>query len=110
MSRCPQCGSKECCGGDMAEQMETLEMRMKATEADALSMALRLLGEDESTFSPDVAEVMDRWRPLALAALDYVAKNGGKRAQLAPPLHAHCRGCLHPRCNCLDYCEARDPH
>lgn len=55
---------------------ETEEMRLKATEADALTMALRLLGEDNNTFSPDVAEVMDRWRPLALAALDHAAKHG----------------------------------
>lgn len=52
----------------------TAEQRLKATEADALSMALRLLGEDESTFSPDVAEVMDRWRPLALSALDHAVR------------------------------------
>lgn len=60
---------------DIDNAIATAEMRIKAIEADALSMALRLLGEDESTFSPDVAEVMDRWRPLSLAALDYAAKH-----------------------------------
>ena len=34
---------------------------------DAMIMALRLLGEDEGTFSPECREVMDRWRPVALA-------------------------------------------
>jgi hypothetical protein len=30
---------------------------------DALTMALRLYGEDEKTFAPETAEVMKRWRP-----------------------------------------------
>lgn len=30
--------------------------------ADAEIMALRLLGEDEATFSPECFEVMGRWR------------------------------------------------
>lgn len=69
MSRCSVCGSKECCGGSMEDRVETAEMRMRAMEADALTMALRLLGEDENTFSPETAEVMDRWRPIALHVL-----------------------------------------
>jgi len=32
---------------------------------DALTMALRLLGEKESTFSLECSEVMGRWRPVA---------------------------------------------
>jgi len=34
---------------------------------DAMIMALRLLGEDEDTFSPECREVMNRWRPVVLA-------------------------------------------
>ncbi|TFZ81239.1 hypothetical protein [Candidatus Macondimonas diazotrophica] len=76
------CLSKDTPAGTIQSVRELMEhceilradsKRLKATEADALSMALRLLGEDESTFSPDVAEVMDRWGPLALAALDHAA-------------------------------------
>jgi len=33
---------------------------------DAMIMALRLLGEDEDTFSPECREVMNRWRPVAM--------------------------------------------
>ena len=40
-----------------------------AAERDALTMALRLLGEDESTFAPETHEVMKRWRPICEAKL-----------------------------------------
>jgi hypothetical protein len=49
--------------------MEELEREIKQLRKDALIMALRLLGEDEETFSPEVKIVMDRWRPIARAAL-----------------------------------------
>jgi hypothetical protein len=42
---------------------------IKSLEKDCLTMALRLLGEDETTFSPETAEVMKRWRPKCEAAL-----------------------------------------
>ncbi|GEM_PF-7098681 len=35
---------------------------------DALVMALRLMGEDDETFSPECHEVMKRWEPIALKA------------------------------------------
>jgi len=35
---------------------------------DALVMALRLMGEDDETFSPECHEVMQRWKPIALKA------------------------------------------
>jgi hypothetical protein len=35
---------------------------------DAIIMALRLIGEDESTFSPECAEVVARWRKLLTSA------------------------------------------
>lgn len=39
-------------------------------EAELRIIALRLLGEDESTFSPETKEVMDRWKPRLLEMLD----------------------------------------
>lgn len=39
-------------------------MTMTQTEKDCLTLALRLLGEDPETFSPEAAKVMDRWRPV----------------------------------------------
>ncbi len=43
----------------LGEEIETLK-------TDALIMALRLLGEDENSFSPETREVMNRWRPKCL--------------------------------------------
>lgn len=42
--------------------------------ADATKMALRLIGEPDETFSPDVWDVMRRWRPACEAMLngDYI--------------------------------------
>ena len=31
---------------------------------DAFAMALRLIGEDDETFSPECYEVMKRWEPI----------------------------------------------
>ena len=42
---------------------------IEGLKMDALTMALRLLGESEETFSPECREVMDRWRPIALRVL-----------------------------------------
>jgi hypothetical protein len=42
---------------------------IESVEKDALTLALRLLGEDESTFSPETAEAMDRWRPRCMEVL-----------------------------------------
>lgn len=36
---------------------------------DALTMALRLLGEDGDSFAPETREVMDRWRKECMAVL-----------------------------------------
>ena len=46
----------------LGEGVETLK-------EDALIMALRLLGEDENSFSPETREVMNRWRPKCLKVL-----------------------------------------
>lgn len=29
MSRCPKCGSKECCGGDMVREIDALEAEVE---------------------------------------------------------------------------------
>ena len=41
----------------------------KQLESDALTMALRLMGEEEDTMGPDCMKVMDGWRPKCRAAL-----------------------------------------
>ena len=40
---------------------------------DALVMALRLYGEDPETFSPECAEVMDRWAKIVEIKIKEVA-------------------------------------
>ena len=34
MSRCPDCGSKECCGGEMSEKIQTLQASLAAKEKE----------------------------------------------------------------------------
>ena len=46
-----------------------LSERVEMLESDALTMSLRLLGEDDSTFSPECHEVMTRWGKTAMEAL-----------------------------------------
>ena len=36
-------------------------------ESDCMTLALRLLGEDPNTFSPETQEVMTRWKPKCIA-------------------------------------------
>lgn len=38
-------------------------------EKDALTMALRLMGESEETYGPECREVMSRWEPKCVAAM-----------------------------------------
>ena len=33
---------------------------------DAMTMAMRLMGEDDDSFAPETREVMARWRPRVL--------------------------------------------
>lgn len=42
---------------------------INSLEKDALIMALRLVGEDESSFAPETIEVMKRWKPRVLEAV-----------------------------------------
>lgn len=37
---------------------------------DAMTLALRLMGEDEDTFAPETREVMSRWRPKCMALFE----------------------------------------
>jgi hypothetical protein len=53
---------------------EKYQKRLKEVEADALTMALRLMGEDEATFSPECAEVMERWRKECFKAIKEAAQ------------------------------------
>lgn len=43
--------------------------KIKALEHDCLTLVLRLYGESDDTFSPEIYEVMKRWRPRAEALL-----------------------------------------
>jgi len=49
----------------------------QALEKDILILVLRLLGEDPDTFSPEVLEVMKRWRKKTHSVLkgEYVYEN-----------------------------------
>jgi len=47
-----------------------LQQRIKELEADALVMALRLLGEDDNSFGPECHEVMNRWGKIAMKAFN----------------------------------------
>ena len=56
---------------ELQKENAQLYQRAYLAEKDALIMALRLLGEDESTYSPETYEVMSRWRPKALEVLNH---------------------------------------
>lgn len=40
MSRCPQCGSKECCGSDMDEELTTANARIAELESALIAKTL----------------------------------------------------------------------
>jgi len=50
--------------------MSKYDKYVEELQQDAFTMALRLLGEDERTFSRECREVMDRWRPIAERVLN----------------------------------------
>jgi hypothetical protein len=52
-----------------ADAVVELLLQKFSLESDATTLALRLLGEGEETFSPETAEVMSRWRPVCLRLL-----------------------------------------
>lgn len=50
-------------------QMPPKIMTKQDYEKDVLILVLRLMGEDPNTFSPEVTEVMARWKSSACAVL-----------------------------------------
>jgi hypothetical protein len=52
--------------------------RIAALEQDAMTMTMRLMGEDEESFGPECYEVMKRWKPKALELLRDAALKGGE--------------------------------
>ena len=72
---CEECGPNADCGlvpkecGRILGAIAELTKHIETIKQDATTMALRLLGEDENTFSPECYEVMKRWRPIALEAV-----------------------------------------
>lgn len=51
---------------DLIEENLKLKEENEKLKGDAMTMALRLLGEDENTFSPECYEVMKRWKKTCL--------------------------------------------
>lgn len=51
---------------EILEQNSELKLENENLKGDALTMALRLLGEDENTFGPECYEVMKRWKKICL--------------------------------------------
>jgi hypothetical protein len=52
--------------------------RAEQAEQDAMTMTMRLMGEDEESFGPECYEVMKRWKPKALELLRDAALKGGE--------------------------------
>ncbi|SRR6266566_1126575 len=50
-------------GDEAAVELSWLTDRIEELESDAMRMALRLLGEDENSMSPECRLVMRKWRP-----------------------------------------------
>ena len=53
----------------LLEETKSLRTRIKELEEDAFVMSLRLLGEDDDTFSPECFGVMKKWKPIAMGAI-----------------------------------------
>ena len=52
------------------EELCVLRSRVRELEADAMVMALRLLGEDPETFGPECYVTMQIWGPKALKLVE----------------------------------------
>ena len=66
------------------EPYMTTPNQMRDLQHDVITLAFRLMGENEDTMSPECREVMAHWRPKCLAAMARVA---GK-----PDIWADCIG------------------
>jgi len=53
------------------QQSRSLQDELEQLRQDCMTLALRLLGEDDRTFSPETHEVMTRWRPMCLELLQH---------------------------------------
>ena len=60
LSANPPSGLVDLCTERIMEVIEK-EQAAQDMEKDILVLVLRLVGEDPSTFSPEVAEVMEKW-------------------------------------------------
>lgn len=56
-------------GDEAAVELSWFTGTIEELQKDALTMALRLLGEDENTMSHECRTVMDKWRPKCGALL-----------------------------------------
>lgn len=57
-------------GGEMNDKIDNspinlMAQKIEQLEHDAMVIALRLMGEDDATFSPECHEAMKRWREKA---------------------------------------------
>ena len=65
-------------------ESKKMSIKVEGIEKDALVMALRLMGENEDSLSPEVKEVMQRWRPICISAIKQSAiKDKAKQADPA---------------------------
>ena len=53
---------------DYQDQINKLEAKVELLESDVLTLARRLVFEDESTFAPETYAVMSKWKERALNA------------------------------------------
>jgi len=53
----------------LSELQKVAHAHIDALEKDALTMAMRLMGEDENTFAPETMEVMHRWKKKCMLIL-----------------------------------------
>jgi hypothetical protein len=53
----------------LVEVQKVAHAYIDALEKDALTMAMRLMGEDENTFAPETMEVMRRWKKKCMVIL-----------------------------------------
>jgi len=56
-------GDTDITRGQINSAWAEIEQAAERIERDALTLALRLIGEDRDTFAPETTEVMDRMRP-----------------------------------------------
>lgn len=59
----------------MTKTRDDLWKELQQVKSDCLTLALRLHGEDESSFAPETLEVMKRWRPKIEEVLTFPFKD-----------------------------------